>query len=96
MTHTSLIIGGTSGIGLATAIRLAAVGDSVHVAGRRAEKVQAVTQEHPEFIGHVIDASDRTALDALFADLGSVDRLVVTVASSAVLHGIFTVKAVAT
>ncbi|HWD62477.1 MAG TPA: SDR family oxidoreductase [Humibacter sp.] len=83
MTSTSLVIGGTSGIGLATAVRLAAVGDSVHVAGRGAERVAAATGEHPELVGHVLDANDRRALDSVLAELGTLDRLVVTVASSA-------------
>ncbi|MHA7985199.1 SDR family oxidoreductase [Rathayibacter sp. CAU 1779] len=83
MTSTSLVIGGTSGIGLATAIRLAAAGDNVHIAGRRADRLAAVAAEHPELIGHSVDAGDRGALDALFAEIGTLDRLVVTVASSA-------------
>ena len=32
--HTALIVGGTSGIGLATARRLLGLGAAVHVAGR--------------------------------------------------------------
>jgi NAD(P)-dependent dehydrogenase (short-subunit alcohol dehydrogenase family) len=83
MTSTSLIIGGTSGIGLATALRLAAAGDTVHIAGRRTERVRALAAEHPQLIGHAVDATDRAALEAVLGELGTIDRLIITVAGSA-------------
>ena len=55
---TSLIIGGSSGIGLATAIRLAARHDVVHIAGRTAKSLAAATTSHPSLIPHELDAGD--------------------------------------
>lgn len=77
MTEHTVIIGGTSGIGLATARRLAADGHTVTVAGRDPEKTKRAAVE-PNIDGRVADATDRAQLDALFATTGPVHHLVVT------------------
>lgn len=80
MAQHTVIVGGTAGIGLATARRLAAEGHRVTVVGRDAERVkQAVAEIGGEGAqGRAASMCDRPALDALFAELGSLDNLVVT------------------
>lgn len=75
---TTLIIGGSSGIGLATAVRLAALGDTVHVAGRNADRLFGVKATHPALEVHALDANDADAISVLLAELSTVDRLIVT------------------
>ncbi|GAB3798329.1 SDR family oxidoreductase [Humibacter antri] len=78
---TTLIIGGSSGIGLATAIRLAAFGDDVHIAGRNALRVATAATDR-DLHGHVLDASDAAVVRALAIELGTVDRLIVTLSGN--------------
>lgn len=79
---TTLVIGGGSGIGLAAAIRLAELGDSVHIAGRRAQTLASVAQAHPVLQPHAVDAGDAQAIGDLAAELGSIDRLVITLSGN--------------
>ncbi|HVV18143.1 MAG TPA: SDR family NAD(P)-dependent oxidoreductase, partial [Pseudonocardiaceae bacterium] len=77
MTERTVIIGGTSGIGLATAKRLAAQGHAVTIAGRDQQKLkQAIADLAVD--GQIADATDPATLTALFAATGPVDHLVVT------------------
>jgi NAD(P)-dependent dehydrogenase (short-subunit alcohol dehydrogenase family) len=81
--HT-VIIGGTSGIGLATARQLATTGHTVTIAGRDADRLKAALErlhgEGAEHVtGHVADATDPATLDALFATTGPIQHVVVTV-----------------
>jgi NAD(P)-dependent dehydrogenase (short-subunit alcohol dehydrogenase family) len=79
---TTVVMGGSSGIGAATARRFAQAGARVLVNGRDPKKVARVAQE----IGGepaVADATDRAQLDALFARPGTVDHLVVAVSGGA-------------
>lgn len=74
--HQKIVIaGGTSGIGLATAKRLAAEGAVVTVTGRNPEKVRAAEKDGLRAVR--VDSKDRVALDAFFSELGPVDHLVV-------------------
>jgi len=50
--RTALVVGGTSGIGLATARLLGAAGATVHIAGRGKERLDTVSSSDPELIGH--------------------------------------------
>lgn len=79
---TTLVIGGSSGIGLATAIRLAAAGDTVHIAGRDAGKLTKAVHAHPELLAHTLDANDAHAVATLTDELGSVDRLIITLSGN--------------
>ncbi|MFF4619532.1 SDR family oxidoreductase [Nonomuraea jabiensis] len=75
-----VIVGGTSGIGLAAAARLAAGGAEVVVTGRSEERLRsALKQLGDQARGEVVDARDTGAMRALFEGLGTVDHLVVTV-----------------
>jgi NAD(P)-dependent dehydrogenase (short-subunit alcohol dehydrogenase family) len=75
-----VIVGGTSGIGLAAAARLAAGGAEVVVTGRSEERLRsALKQLGDQARGEVVDARDTVAMRALFEGLGAVDHLVVTV-----------------
>jgi NAD(P)-dependent dehydrogenase (short-subunit alcohol dehydrogenase family) len=82
VAHT-VIIGGTSGIGLATARRLAGAGHTVTIAGRDADRLKTALnglgKSTGAVTGHVVDATDPAALDTLFATTGPIDHVVVTV-----------------
>ncbi len=76
-----LVSGGTSGIGLACAGRLAAGGAAVFVLGSRNETVDAALAAHPALAGAACDVSDEDAVAAALADcvarLGGLDGVFV-------------------
>ena len=73
-----VILGGTSGIGLAAAKLFSARGAGVTIVGRDAEKLASALKEiGASAEGAAADAGDRAALDALFAKLPPVDHLVI-------------------
>ena len=78
MNRNVIVIGGTSGIGLATARQLAAEGARVTVAGRDPEKVAEVRKEAAELTVETVDASSAEALQAFFERHAPVDDLVLT------------------
>ncbi|GHF35123.1 short-chain dehydrogenase [Kitasatospora xanthocidica] len=80
--HTALVVGGTSGIGLATARRLHGLGAAVHVVGRDQEKLAAVAGTDPELAGHRADGGDRAQIAGVIESIGRIDWLVVTLAGS--------------
>ena len=71
-----VIIGGTSGIGLATAVRARQEGASVFAASRSADKVDACQQQHPNINFSQVDTHDRDGLAALFKSVGEIHHLV--------------------
>ncbi|MFG1703929.1 SDR family oxidoreductase [Nonomuraea sp. M3C6] len=74
------IVGGTSGIGLATATRLVADGAEVFVTGRSEERLSsALKQLGDQARGEAVDARDTEAMRAVFDRLGTIDHLIVTV-----------------
>lgn len=80
--QTVVIIGGSSGIGLATAHRVCADGGQVLIMGRRPEAVdQAVANLGAQAKGIVGNADDPSALKRLFEGLDRVDHLLVTTGS---------------
>ncbi|MET8873092.1 SDR family oxidoreductase [Nocardia sp. NPDC004278] len=80
MSNKVVIVGGTSGIGLATARRLAKNGAQVVIAGRNEERLTAALAElGPEVTGKVVDARNESELAQLFSEVGPVDHVVVTV-----------------
>ncbi len=72
-----VIIGGTSGIGLATAIAASNLGARVWAAGRSAEhmeKARAATQGKVQLV--TLDTHDAEGMKALFTSIGTIDHLV--------------------
>ena len=79
---TALVVGGTSGIGLATARRLHAFGATVHVVGRDKERLDAVAATDPAITGHRADGGNREESAAVIESIGTIDWLVVTLSGS--------------
>jgi NAD(P)-dependent dehydrogenase (short-subunit alcohol dehydrogenase family) len=77
--RTVVVIGGTSGIGEATALSAAASGALVYVAGRHADRVASCVAGHEAIEGgFAIDIADPAAVGDLFRASGVVDHVVVT------------------
>jgi NAD(P)-dependent dehydrogenase (short-subunit alcohol dehydrogenase family) len=86
-----LVLGGSSGIGLATAKAAAAAGAKVTVASRSNDKVQAAVKQVGDGAGGVaLDTTDDAAVEAFFAKQPEWDHIVVSVAAgkSAGLHAL--------
>jgi len=78
-----VILGGSSGIGLAVAEQAASQGAKIVIASSNAERVQkAVESLGGNAQGHTLDLSDEEAVETLFAKLGAVDHLVFTAGDS--------------
>lgn len=83
-SKTAVVIGGTSGIGLAIAKGLAAAGANVVAAGRRGELAKSVATEIEraggKALGHAVEVTNRESLEALLTaattKFGSVEILV--------------------
>jgi NAD(P)-dependent dehydrogenase (short-subunit alcohol dehydrogenase family) len=74
-----VVLGGSSGIGLATAKAAAKEGASVVVASSRKARIDDALAKLPAGTeGHVLDLANETAVQALFASLGGFDHLVFT------------------
>src|SRR5215216_5476261 len=77
----AIVVGGSSGIGLATAQLLAKSKALVTVTGRNENKLNQVNQT----IGlpiQAVNSADRPALDAFFSNAGKIDHLVISVSGS--------------
>jgi NADP-dependent 3-hydroxy acid dehydrogenase YdfG len=83
MQRTAVVTGASSGIGAATAVKLAEAGYDVVLAARRAERIDALAARIREgggqAVAHRLDVTDRAAVDAL---AGSLDRCDVLVANA--------------
>jgi NAD(P)-dependent dehydrogenase (short-subunit alcohol dehydrogenase family) len=80
VTERVVIVGGTSGIGLAAAQRLVDGGRDVVVTGRNQAKLEAaLARLGKNATGQTLDARDAAALRSFFAEVGQVDHVVVTV-----------------
>ena len=71
-----VIIGGTSGIGLATAISSAQRGATVFAAGRSPDKIEACQASYPDIQFRQVDTHDPEGLSALFSEAGPIHHLV--------------------
>ncbi len=75
-----VIMGGTSGIGLATAKAAASLGASVVITGRDQERLKRAVAASPGIAeGALVDATSVDALSAFYRGLGPFDHLVLTV-----------------
>jgi len=82
-----VILGGSSGIGLAVAEEAASQGAKVVIASSNAERVRKAAESvGGEVKGQAVDVSDERAVEAFFARLGSFDHLVYTAGDSLRLH----------
>ena len=78
-----VVLGGSSGIGLATAQAAAKAGALVVIASSRKARVDAALSVLPAGTeGHTLDLSDEAEVRALFAKLGGFDHLVFTAGES--------------
>ncbi len=74
-----VVIGGSSGIGLATARAAALQGAAVTIASSTRERLHAALTELPDGTGgEVLDVRDEAAVAALFDRVGELDHLVFT------------------
>ncbi|MFL9959961.1 SDR family oxidoreductase [Paraburkholderia sediminicola] len=74
-----VVLGGSSGIGLATVTRLASAGANVVAVGRDQGKLElALAGLDGRVAGEALDCSDRAALEHFFARVGGIDHLVLT------------------
>jgi NAD(P)-dependent dehydrogenase (short-subunit alcohol dehydrogenase family) len=82
-----VIVGGSSGIGLAVAEKVALQGAEVVIVSSNAERVQeAIKSIGGEARGQAVDVSDEKAVERLFTELGAFDHLVFTAGDSLQLH----------
>src|SRR5882724_6670856 len=74
-----VILGGTSGIGLAVAQAAAREGASLVIASSRQDRIDAALQQLPAGTeGQAVDLGDETAIQAVFDRLETFDHLVFT------------------
>jgi NAD(P)-dependent dehydrogenase (short-subunit alcohol dehydrogenase family) len=86
-----VVLGGTSGIGLATAKAAARCGAEVTVVSRQPASVdRALADLPPGARGRASDLTDPALACRLFADLGNIDHLVFTAGEPLALMGLAT------
>jgi NAD(P)-dependent dehydrogenase (short-subunit alcohol dehydrogenase family) len=74
-----IVVGGSSGIGLAVAEQAGSQGAQVVIVSSNQERIQkAIESLGPEAQGHAVDVSDEQAVATLFSKLGAFDHLVFT------------------
>jgi NAD(P)-dependent dehydrogenase (short-subunit alcohol dehydrogenase family) len=76
--HTALVVGGTSGIGLAAARQLSARGSRVHIAARGKERLDEIAATDPALTCHQADGGDRAQMAAVAQAIGQIDWLIIT------------------
>lgn len=75
-----LVVGGSSGIGQAVARQAAALGASVTIASRSAEKLARAAQAIGDIQTAVLDSTDAQAVEAFFSSQDAFDHIVVSAA----------------
>jgi NAD(P)-dependent dehydrogenase (short-subunit alcohol dehydrogenase family) len=82
-SKTVLIVGGSSGIGAATAKAFAGLGAEVTIASRSRAKLDAVAADSRGAIrAAVLDITDDSAVEAFFAGAGRFDHVVISAAQT--------------
>jgi NAD(P)-dependent dehydrogenase (short-subunit alcohol dehydrogenase family) len=82
-----VIVGGSSGIGLAVAEEVASQGSEVVIVSSNAERVQkAIKSIGGKTRGDAVDVSDEGAVESFFEKLGAFDHLVFTAGDSLHVH----------
>jgi NAD(P)-dependent dehydrogenase (short-subunit alcohol dehydrogenase family) len=79
----AVVVGGTSGIGLATARRLADHGATVHVTGRSRERLEAAAKTDGRLHTHQCDGTSAEDVERFLASVGRVDWLVLALSGGA-------------
>jgi len=75
-SQTIVVLGGSSGIGLATAKAAAAEGAHVVITGRSPEKLKAAQSQLPaDARAESLDAADEAGMRALFEQIGHIDHV---------------------
>lgn len=83
-----VVIGGSSGMGLATAHAAAAAGAQVTIAGRDDAKLaRAAAEIGPNATPRKLDVTDEAEVAAFFENLDPIDHLVITAHASSVVTG---------
>jgi NAD(P)-dependent dehydrogenase (short-subunit alcohol dehydrogenase family) len=84
-----VIVGGSSGIGLATAQSALAAGAHVIIVSSRQTSIdRALAELNGPVTGHTIDVLDKKTVTAFFDDLGEIDHLVYTAGEPLTLNPI--------
>jgi NAD(P)-dependent dehydrogenase (short-subunit alcohol dehydrogenase family) len=82
-----VIIGGSSGIGLAVAEEAASQGADVVIVSSKAERVQEAIQSIGGNVrGEAVDVFDEKSVESFFTNIGAFDHLVFTAGESLQLH----------
>jgi NADP-dependent 3-hydroxy acid dehydrogenase YdfG len=82
-----VIVGGSSGIGLAVAEEATSQGAEVVIISSKAGRVQeAIRSIGGKARGHAVDVSDERAVEGFFTNLGPFDHLVFTAGVNLQLH----------
>src|ERR1700758_252112 len=84
-----VVVGGSSGIGLAVAEEAASQGAEVVIVSSNAARVQQAVQSIGGLArGQAVDVSDEKAVEGFFANVDAFDHLVFTAGDSLQLHGL--------
>ena len=79
-----VVVGGSSGIGLASARALAGHGARVVIAGRSADKLEAARRSIPVPVeARPLNMMDDASIESFFAAIGGLDHLVITASEAA-------------
>jgi NAD(P)-dependent dehydrogenase (short-subunit alcohol dehydrogenase family) len=79
-----VVVGGSSGIGLASAASAAAEGARVIIAGRSKERLSAARRSIEAPVeARQLDMTDDASIEAFFGELGPLDHLVITASGAA-------------